>query len=74
MSSSLEGLQDPPDVGGVASLASTVGANDGQDSSIVSVVRAMTAPAVEQNEPLVPKQGLDLGEADLGGGRLHFLE
>jgi hypothetical protein len=46
----------------MAGLVPPMWTNDGEDSPVGTVVRAMTASPIEQDEPLMTKQGVHLAE------------
>ena len=58
----------------MARLVLSVRTNDGEDSPVGAVVRAMAAALIEQHEPLVPEQGVDLAEMNVPGRGLHLVQ
>jgi hypothetical protein len=58
----------------MARLVPRVGTNDGEDSPVGPVVRAMAASLIEQHEPLVSKQGSHLTETNIPRRGLHFAQ
>jgi hypothetical protein len=58
----------------MARLAAAVGPDDRQDPAVGVVVRAVTSPAVEQDETHAPQQGFHLAEPNRRRRATHLLD